>query len=253
MVQTVGQRQHAMAADPSPGRFQTRDAVGARREADRPTGVGADRAIAKPGRCGHARTTGRHAGPLLGVPGVERWRERWMVRRVSAFGHVQLAQHHRAGVEQLAHHGGIGLGHMVVAQRRAPGGTNASGLAQVLQADRHAVHRPAPLAAPDLVLGLARLRQCELGGDGEVAAQRRVQAGDARQHRLGDFNRRELSSTVGGTELGDGGKRQRVERHRETPVQDGIGLALRPSPRANSIDDSPVQQVFKLAAEVETA
>ena len=102
-----------------------------------------------------------------------------MVRRVSAFGHVQLAQHHRASVEQLAHHGGIGFGHMVVAQRRAPGGANASGFAQVLQTDRHTVHRPAPLAAPDLILGLARLRQRDLGREREVAAQRRVELGDA--------------------------------------------------------------------------
>ena len=108
-----------------------------------------------------------------------------------AFGELQLAQQDGAGLGEALDDRRIVVGPEVLVDRHAGGGRNALGVAEVLHRDRHAVQRPAIGAAPDLGLGLARLLQREVGGDGGVALQPAVEFADALQHGLGQRDRRE--------------------------------------------------------------
>ena len=56
------------------------------------------------------------------MPGVDRRRDRRMVIGERAFGELQLAEQHRAGLAQLAHHGRVDGGYEIAVQRHAGGG-----------------------------------------------------------------------------------------------------------------------------------
>jgi hypothetical protein len=126
---------------------------------------------------------------MIGVPRVERRRNRRMVVGERAFGHLQLAQQHRTGLAQLAHRGGVEGRHEIAVQRHARRGGHALGVAEVLYRDRHAVQLRQHLAFAEQPVGLARLRQCELGRHPRVRLQRRIDAFDAPEHLLGQLHR----------------------------------------------------------------
>ena len=87
-----------------------------------------------------------------------------MVRAERAFGHLQLAQDHRAVGLEPRHHGGVLGRHVVAMDRHAGGGGNARGVAQILHRNRHAVQWPAPLACGDLAVGARGVGQGLLAG-----------------------------------------------------------------------------------------
>jgi hypothetical protein len=120
-----------------------------------------------------------------------------------AFGELELAEQHRAGFAELAHDGRVDGGNEVLVQRHAGGGRDAFGPAQVLDGDRNAVQLREDLAPADHLLGGARLRERELGRDERVRLQRRIDALDPAEHRLGELDRRDLARGEQARELFD--------------------------------------------------
>ena len=109
LVERRGVGDDAVAADAAVGRLDADDAAVRGRLADRAAGIGAERAetLARGDRGGRAaRRAARHA---LAVPGIARAAVGGvLVRR--AHGElvaVELADAHRAGVEQAARDGGV--------------------------------------------------------------------------------------------------------------------------------------------------
>ena len=80
---------------------------------------------------------------------------------------------------------------------------DAFGAAQVLDGDRHAVQLRQHLASADHPLGLAGLRQRELGRDERIRLQARIDALDPAQHLLGQLDRRDLARREQARELAD--------------------------------------------------
>ena len=108
---------------------------------------------------------------MVSVPGVNRWRHTGVMHGIGALGHVQLAKHDRAGLEQFSDHGAIGLRNVVCVDRHAGRGDHALGIAQVLDADRNAMHRPAKITAHEIGFCLARLLECDLAGHRQITSQ----------------------------------------------------------------------------------
>src|SRR6185312_11451412 len=116
-----------------------------------------------------------------------------MVRAERAFGHLQLAQDHRALGLETGHHGGV-LGRDVVAMdHHAGGGRHASGVAQVLDRDRHAVQRSARAASRSLGIARRGIGQRTLGRQGGEALEPGIDPPDAVEQRAGEIDRAELA------------------------------------------------------------
>ena len=120
-----------------------------------------------------SRCQGLTGGTIVGMVVGER-----------ALGELELAEQDGAGLAQLAHDGRVERRHEVAVQRHARRGRDAFGAAQVLDRDRHAVQLRQDLPPSDHLLGVARLRERELGRDEGVRLQRRVEPLDPAQHRL---------------------------------------------------------------------
>ncbi|MNZ74988.1 hypothetical protein D3C78_934560 [compost metagenome] len=130
---------------------------------------------------------------MPGIPRVVGRRVAGMVSGEGAFGHLQLAEHHRAGLAQTGDHGGVLRRNEITVNRHAGSGRYAGGPQQVLVGDGDAVQRAAAFAAHQLAFGLARLFQGQFRGDAGVAVQVAVEPVNARQLRLGDLDRRQLA------------------------------------------------------------
>ena len=78
--------------------------------------------------------------------------------------------------------------HVVAQDPRAHRARHAGHVEQVLDAERHAVQRTAPGAAPNLQLGFARRRACLVGRDPDVRVQPRIQARDALEVGVGELD-----------------------------------------------------------------
>ena len=193
MVERRRQVEHAVAADPSPGRLETDDAVHARRIADRAAGVGAERGEAEPAADAHARPARRDAGPQLLAPRIARHLELGVVPGHGAFGGRQLAEQDGAGGFEAAHHGGVEGRHEVAAHGGAARGAHAGGEAEVLDPDRHAVERSQIAAGGDLALGLLGGGERAVAGHRVVGVEARLERVDAREHGSGEVDRRQLA------------------------------------------------------------
>ena len=104
---------------------------------------------------------------------------------------IELAEQDRARVLQSARDFGIFGRNAVLEQLARAGGANAGGVDVVLERDRNAVQRPAPL--PTLLLGLHLPRRGErlFGDDGDEGVQLRVVLVDSLQARLRQLDRRD--------------------------------------------------------------
>ncbi len=94
---------------------------------------------------------------------------------------ILFPQEHRTGCFQAANHFRVFHGNPVFEQQAGGGGANAGGVDQVLEGERNAVQRPAPVAAPDLGFGLAGLRQGGLCSYGNECIQLRIELFDSGQ------------------------------------------------------------------------
>ncbi len=94
---------------------------------------------------------------------------------------ILFSQQHRAGSFQAANDFGVFRGDPIFEQRTGSGGADAGGVDQILERERNAVQRAAPVAAPNLGFGLACLRQRGLRGHGNECIQSRIQLLDACQ------------------------------------------------------------------------
>ena len=192
VIQRLGQRQHAEAADPPIGGLQPDEPVGAGGKADRSAGVRADRGVAEARRGGHARATGRQTRPLRRVPGIDGDAHVGVIAGHRAFGEIQLAEDHGSRAPQLRDHRAIHIGHEVLQHRRPAHRRHALRVAEVLHRHGHAVQRSAIPACHYLLLGGTCIGQRLRRHHGGVAVQTGVQPADAREHALGDHHRREL-------------------------------------------------------------
>jgi hypothetical protein len=116
-----------------------------------------------------------------------------VVLAVGALGQLQFAQDDGAGCVELAHHCGILGGAEVLIDRHAGRGRHPLRRAQILDRDRHAVERPADLAAHDLGLGGAGLNQRRLGHHMGETLELAVQPFDACQFRRCRLDRRDFA------------------------------------------------------------
>src|SRR5699024_848626 len=110
VVEARGEAEDAVSGHPAPRGFETGDAIGRRRQADRSAGVRTQRAEAQSSGGGHPGSAGGQHGPGCRIPRVDRCRQVRLVTGEGAFGEAQLAEDHRTGPPQPGHDGGIGLG-----------------------------------------------------------------------------------------------------------------------------------------------
>ena len=181
VVEGLGEGEGAGPADQSPARLEPGHAAGLRGEADRAARVGPQRAVAEARRGGDAGAARRDAGPVVGMPGVDRRRDRGVVHRIGALGHLQLAGEDGAGLAQPRRHGAVHARAPVAQRDRAHVGGRVPGQAEVLEAEGDAVERPAHPPCRDLLVRLRRLFGRHVGHHGGVAAERAVQPLDPRQ------------------------------------------------------------------------
>lgn|GEM_PF-3122367 len=193
MVERFGEREHARPAHPPPRGLQAGEAVHRGRKTDRAAGVGAQRRKAQARRGRHARAGRRDAGPVGGVPGIDRRGDRRVVDAVGALGHLQLAQDDRAGALQARHDRRILRRHMAAVDRHAGGRRDALGIAQILDRDRHAVQRAARGARGGLGVETRRVGQRTVSGQCREAPEPAIDPGDAIEHRSRQFDGRELA------------------------------------------------------------
>ena len=95
--------------------------------------------------------------------------------------HAQFGDEHGAGLMQAVDHGGVLGRHAIAVWLGAVGGRDAGGIDQIFGAPRDAVQRTAILAGSDLQVRLFGLRQGQVAGERDHAAQLGVEALDAVQ------------------------------------------------------------------------
>ena len=129
----------------------------------------------QPRRRRRAGPRARPGGALFEKPGIHRLAaEPDIVERQRA--QAQLRHQHRARIVQPLHHRGVLRGNAVAERLGAIGCRNAGGIHQVLRAPRNPVERAAILAGGDLLVGLPGLRQRQVAGQRDDAAQLGVEA-----------------------------------------------------------------------------
>src|SRR5690606_33983336 len=182
------------------------DTAQGRRLANGAAGVGGGGGGGEAGGHGGGGTTGGAPGDTAGVPGV-------LHRAVPAglvggahgeLIHIGLAQHHRAGGEEILHHRGVVGGHKVVEHFRGAAGAHPLGAKDVLVGDGHpaqGVHRIA--RGPQLVGG-GGAGQGALMGDGNKAVVGAVQSLDAGQKVPGQLDAGKVSGGKAGAQLREG-------------------------------------------------
>src|ERR1700729_835819 len=160
MVQRVGERENAIAADATPGRLNSAETAGSGRKPDRSSRVAAKASVAKPQRRCDTGSGRGGANPVTRVPRIKRGRHFRVVRRVRALRHLQLSEDDRRSVFKAVHNGGV-EGWSERLENRRPRGSRSEGrVAEVLDGDWHAVERAAPEAAGDLrVCGFRLLKR----------------------------------------------------------------------------------------------
>ena len=92
---------------------------------------------------------------------------------------AELGDQHGAGVVQALHDGGVFVGNAVAEGLGAVGGGDAGGVEQVLAAPGNAVQRAAIFSGGDFLVGLLRLCESEIAGEGDDAAQLGIELLDA--------------------------------------------------------------------------
>ena len=145
---------------------------------------------------------------MIRVPWVDRHSDRRVVVGEGAFGELQLAQAHRAGVVEPLRDGAIERGLEVAVDRHARGRWNAGGIAEVFQRDRHAVQGAAIARPHDLDFRLLRLGECQFRRRERIGVQLRVECFHSLQQRLGQFDGRHLA---GADEVRDFGEFEVVQ------------------------------------------
>src|SRR5215470_585336 len=100
-----------------------------------------------------------------------------VMRGKSAFGELELAEQNRAGLSQAGDDGGVTIRGMLLVNGHAGGRGDALGVTEVLHRNRNAMQGPANRAEGDLAVGLARLRQRQLWGQGGIAPEAGIEPG----------------------------------------------------------------------------
>ena len=144
-------------------------------------------------------------GTRAGIPGVaDRAEETRLVRRAHReLVHVGLAEQHRARRPPPLDHGRVVWRDEVAEHARPAGREDAVGAEDVLVRDRHAGQRPA-LAARKARIGLARIRERALGGDGHEGVQTRAEPLDTREQVTRDLDARKAARRETGRDFADG-------------------------------------------------
>ena len=109
---------------------------------------------------------------------------------VSEFVQIQLAEQDGARVFQTARDFGVCPGNAIFKELARAGGADAGGIDVVFQGDGNAVKRPAPFAAPLLVLHLARLRERLISRNSDVGINGRIQLLGSLEAGLGELDGR---------------------------------------------------------------
>src|SRR6185436_18398918 len=158
-------RQHAVAADAPPRRFQSDDTVERGRMAYRATRVRAERAIAGARRDGGAGSARRASAHVQRVPGVAAIAEVFVVsRRIACeLRHVERSEPYRAGGLQALDDRRSDAS-AIVAQDLRPGGRDvALTVEEILVRERYAVQRTERRAALEQTVRGSRSLQSLIG------------------------------------------------------------------------------------------
>ena len=122
-------------------------------------------------------------------------------RAVGELHHVERAEPERAGGLEPLHRGRGRRRDPAFADLRAAFGELALGVVHVLVGERHAVQRPLRLAGGKRAIRRLGGFQRVLGLDPRERVERRLPFVDARDQRLGDFDRRDLAPPDRGREV----------------------------------------------------
>ena len=179
-------RDDSATADAAECRLEPDHAVHRSGRSYRPAGVGADGSE----RCADcdrdARACARAARVTGDVPCVAGRRHVLAIGELVCHG---LADEDGTRLPKPRHDRGVGVGNEA-GEHGGPGlSREPSRVAQVLDADRDAVQRPARLACPQLFLGSTRLLACRLGHQTGIGVDDRLRLFDQRQRRVQQLGR----------------------------------------------------------------
>ena len=190
------------------------------RAPDRSAGVAAGRTRTEECGDGGARSAARSTGHAVERPRIARRSVPRIVRRRAGgeLVRVALADEDGARFLETAHAVRVFGRHVVPVERRPVRRANAGGVEDVLDPDRHAVERAAPASGLQLSFGAA-CRRTRLGRHhGDERVQRRIEAIDAREVRVGHFHRGDGARAHEARELRDREVAELlVDEHQITP------------------------------------
>ena len=133
-----------------------------------------------------------------------------MVLRIRAFRELDLAEHHRAGLFQPPHDGGVFAGAPVLQHHRAAGRGQALGGQQILERNRRPMQDAERRTRGALRIQRLGLRQGAFAEHGDVGAELAVVLRYAFQHGLRDATRREFAALGAANDFGE---REGVDVH----------------------------------------
>ena len=128
---------------------------------------------------------------------------------------IILAEDYRSRLPQPPNHVRILVWNAVLIQRTGRSGADPRGVDKILQCNRYAMQRPAPLPASNLSGCIPRLRQGGFSHDRNKRVECRIQSFDPLQAFLCNFNRRDLSPPQ---PLRQFGNSCQGTRHRAEPI-----------------------------------
>ena len=169
MVERARQHQRAGARDQAVARLDGEHAAERARADDRAVGLRADGERHHAGGDRRGRARGRTAGRVVRVARIARLAR----MEIGELGRHRLADDDRAGVAQLAHGGGVGVGLAAGQNGRAAFGRIILGVEDILDRDRDAVQRAERPPLPFVAVERARLLAARARGRDERRPARR--------------------------------------------------------------------------------
>jgi hypothetical protein len=217
------QRHGAGAADASISRAEPGDAAAFAGRNDGAVGFGAEGEGDEPGGGGGGGAGRGTTGALFGIPRVAR---QTAVPGVThgKFAEAQLGDEHRAGGVEAFDDGGIFVDQLICVRGRAPGGGDAFGGEEVLDAVRNAGEQAAIFAGGDFTVHATSLLKCAIFRESDDAFDFRTIILEAIQAEACELLGSELAGLDEGGELLDGIEGEVVEVGREADARKRFGF-----------------------------
>ena len=143
--------------------------------------------------------------------------------------HGELSEENRPGGSEAGADGAVVFRYPVPVDTGTAGGGHPGGVEYILERDRNAVQRPAPLASTDLRFRAPRIFERPVARYVEVAVEPAVEALDALQVSAAELDRREIAVAKASPHLFDGEVAELRPRAHVPPPSPGPGRKAVPT------------------------